>query len=63
MVENGSLPNQRVLTTTLVGLTSLAAEERVRPPALLIIGDVAAQAATQPDRCRGQTPRLIHAAA
>lgn len=63
VVENGSLPNQRVLTTTLVGLTSLAAEERVRPPALLIIGDVAAQAATQPDRCRGQTPRLIHAAA
>lgn len=65
VVENGSLPNQRVLAATLAELTTLAHDQRVRPPALLIIGEVAARSAhgAQPGRCRGDLTRLITEAA
>jgi uroporphyrin-III C-methyltransferase / precorrin-2 dehydrogenase / sirohydrochlorin ferrochelatase len=45
IVENGTLPGQRVLLTDLAGLESTVAAADVRSPALLIIGDSAAEAA------------------
>lgn len=44
LVENGSRANQRVVLGTLAGLPERAAAERVRSPALLILGEVAALA-------------------
>lgn len=42
VVEKGTTPEQRILPTTLAGLGETVAREQVRPPALLVIGDVAA---------------------
>jgi uroporphyrin-III C-methyltransferase/precorrin-2 dehydrogenase/sirohydrochlorin ferrochelatase len=44
LIENGSLPQQRTLTGTLRALPTLAARHAISAPALLILGDVAAQA-------------------
>lgn len=64
LVENASSPGERVLTATLAGLPKLAQAEAVLAPALLIIGEVAAQArASQPDaRCSNTDPAVAHAA-
>lgn len=44
LVENGSRPNQRLITGRLDELTALARRHRIRAPALLIVGEVAAMA-------------------
>jgi uroporphyrin-III C-methyltransferase/precorrin-2 dehydrogenase/sirohydrochlorin ferrochelatase len=44
LVENGSRPQQRVVAGTLAQLPALAAAHRIRAPALLILGEVAALA-------------------
>lgn len=44
LVENGSRPEQRVITGTLSSLAESAGAHEVRSPALLIIGEVAALA-------------------
>ena len=44
MIENGSLPQQRTLTGKLGDLPALATRHAIRAPALLILGEVAAQA-------------------
>jgi uroporphyrin-III C-methyltransferase/precorrin-2 dehydrogenase/sirohydrochlorin ferrochelatase len=44
LIENGSLPQQRTLTGTLRALPTLAARHAISAPALLILGEVAAQA-------------------
>lgn len=64
LVENGSLPNQRVLTGTLAELPALARTQKVRAPALLIVGKVAAQAsrAIHGGRCSGEAEPVAHAA-
>ncbi len=41
MIENGSLPTQRVLRSDLAAAASTAAEQGLRPPAILVIGEVA----------------------
>jgi uroporphyrin-III C-methyltransferase/precorrin-2 dehydrogenase/sirohydrochlorin ferrochelatase len=41
LIENGSRPEQRVVLGTLADLPERAADERVRSPALLILGEVA----------------------
>ncbi|MGS1009745.1 siroheme synthase CysG [Achromobacter anxifer] len=41
LIENGSRPEQRVLSGTLQQLPALAAEHAIRSPALLIVGEVA----------------------
>ncbi|AZG44081.1 uroporphyrinogen-III C-methyltransferase [Gordonia insulae] len=41
MIENGSLPTQRVLRTDLAHAATTATEHDLRPPAILVIGDVA----------------------
>ena len=41
LIENGSRPEQRVLSGTLAELPRLAAEHAIRSPALLIVGEVA----------------------
>jgi len=51
VIENGTLPNQRVLATTLAGLAALAREHAIHAPAIAIIGEVAAHAALA-ERCR-----------
>ena len=40
MIENGTLPGQRVIRGTLADLPDKVAASRLRGPALLIIGDV-----------------------
>lgn len=44
IIENGSRPDQRVVTGQLAGLAALIREHRVQSPALVIIGEVAALA-------------------
>jgi len=44
IIENGTLPQQRVVSGVLRDLPALAKEHAVHPPALLIIGEVAALA-------------------
>lgn len=44
LVENGTRANQRVVVGTLETLPQLAAEAGIRPPALLIVGEVVALA-------------------
>ncbi len=44
VIENGTLPGQRVLLTDLAGLESAVAAQEIRSPALLIIGESAAEA-------------------
>ena len=39
VIEDGSLPTQRVVQGSLEGLGALVAEERVRPPAIIVIGE------------------------
>ena len=46
LIENGSRPEQRVITGTLANLAERAAFHAVRSPALLILGEVAALAAS-----------------
>jgi uroporphyrin-III C-methyltransferase/precorrin-2 dehydrogenase/sirohydrochlorin ferrochelatase len=46
LIENGSRPEQRVVTGTLANLAERAAEHGVQSPALLIVGEVAALAGT-----------------
>ncbi|MBB6367776.1 uroporphyrin-III C-methyltransferase/precorrin-2 dehydrogenase/sirohydrochlorin ferrochelatase [Xanthomonas sacchari] len=46
LVENGSRPEQRVITGTLADLPDTARAHGVRSPALLILGEVAALAST-----------------
>ncbi|MGJ7901591.1 siroheme synthase CysG [Lysobacter sp. 1R34A] len=45
LIENGSRPEQRVVTGTLAELAERAQAHRVQSPALLIVGEVAALAA------------------
>ena len=47
VIENGSRPEQRVVTGRLDGLACLVAHEKVVSPALLIVGEVAAWARPQ----------------
>lgn len=54
LVENGSLPHQRVLATTLAEIATAAREHAIAAPALAIIGEVAAHA-VQAERCRSRT--------
>jgi uroporphyrin-III C-methyltransferase/precorrin-2 dehydrogenase/sirohydrochlorin ferrochelatase len=42
VVSDGAMPSQRVLRTTLTGLAATLREERVRPPAVWVVGDVVA---------------------
>jgi len=46
LIENGSRPEQRVVTGSLANLAERAAAHAVRSPALLIVGEVAALAST-----------------
>src|SRR5262245_29949831 len=43
-IENGTLANQRVVTTTLGALPTAIATHRVRSPSVLVVGDVVAGA-------------------
>ena len=45
IVENGTLPSQRVVLTDLGTLAAAVATHEVRSPALLIIGEAASEAA------------------
>ena len=43
VIENATRPNMRVLRAPLAGLAELITAERVKSPAIIVIGDVAAQ--------------------
>ena len=45
LIERATLPQQRIVRGSLANIAALAAEQRIEPPALLIVGDVAAFAA------------------
>ena len=42
IVERATLPGQRIVTGTLATIASRAVEERIAPPALLVVGEIAA---------------------
>jgi uroporphyrin-III C-methyltransferase/precorrin-2 dehydrogenase/sirohydrochlorin ferrochelatase len=65
LVENGSLPNQRVVTGALADLPRLARAHDVRAPALLLIGEVAVHAGrvARTERCSNGPPRVLSEAA
>jgi uroporphyrinogen III methyltransferase/synthase len=44
VVENGTLPSQRVVTGTLQTIAARAEAERLRPPSIIVVGRVAALA-------------------
>jgi len=46
IVENGTLPGQRVVEGTLGTMAALAAAADIRPPALIVVGDTVALRAT-----------------
>jgi uroporphyrin-III C-methyltransferase len=48
VVENATRPEMRVLRSPLAGLGELVARHKVKSPALIIIGEVAAQPADAP---------------
>ncbi len=48
VVENATRPTMRVLRSSLAGLSDLVARNKVKSPALIIIGEVAAQPADAP---------------
>jgi uroporphyrin-III C-methyltransferase/precorrin-2 dehydrogenase/sirohydrochlorin ferrochelatase len=64
LVENGSLPQQRVITGELAQLPQLAAAHAVAAPALLILGEVAALATRLAwfGTCINPSPAQSHAA-
>jgi siroheme synthase len=39
-IENASMPAQRIIRTTLSELADVAEQERLEPPAVVVIGDV-----------------------
>ena len=41
IIENASMPSQRLLTTSLGQLAEVLRTEAVKPPALFVIGEVA----------------------
>jgi uroporphyrin-III C-methyltransferase len=43
VIENGARPQMRVLRASLAGLPDLVERQRVRSPALIIIGEVTAR--------------------
>jgi siroheme synthase len=45
IIERATLPQQRILRGTLADIAALARAQQVQPPALLIVGAVAAVAA------------------
>jgi uroporphyrin-III C-methyltransferase/precorrin-2 dehydrogenase/sirohydrochlorin ferrochelatase len=42
IIENGTRPDQRVITGTLAGMAALVEQYQVQSPALLVIGEVVA---------------------
>ncbi len=58
IVENGTLPSQRVVVTDLGALAATVATHEVRSPALLVIGEAAAEAARL---CWFGAPPLVEA--
>jgi uroporphyrin-III C-methyltransferase/precorrin-2 dehydrogenase/sirohydrochlorin ferrochelatase len=56
VIADGTLPTQRTMNTTLENVAGLALQEGIRPPAVIVIGDVvgiAAQVAEIPGLTRG----------
>ncbi len=47
IVMDGSLPTERVVVATLADVADVAAREQVRPPAIVVVGDVVAVRPTQ----------------
>jgi uroporphyrin-III C-methyltransferase len=41
IIENGTRKNQRVITGRLGDITRIASDENLKPPAIIVIGDVA----------------------
>ena len=56
LVEQVSLPGQRCITGTLQDLPQLAQQHRVRPPALIVVGEVVA---LQPQLMRGMQATVL----
>ena len=45
VIADGTLPTQRTINSTLEQVESLVAEEGIRPPAIVVVGDVVSVAA------------------
>jgi uroporphyrin-III C-methyltransferase / precorrin-2 dehydrogenase / sirohydrochlorin ferrochelatase len=53
VIADGTLPTQRTISTTLENVAGLIAEEGIRPPALVVIGDVVSVANEITELTRG----------
>ncbi len=56
IVERGSTPSERITYGALGGIAALAAERQVRPPAIVVIGQVAAEAFLDDEVCATAEP-------
>ena len=57
VIENATRPVMRVLRAAIAGLADLVAAQRVKSPAVIVIGDVAAQ--PQPDELRALALKVL----
>ena len=53
VIADGTLPTQRTISTTLENVAGLVVEEGIRPPALMVIGDVVSVAGEISELTRG----------
>jgi len=52
VIQDGSMPAERVTVSTLAEIGDVAAQEGIRPPAIIVIGDVVARRALESDLAR-----------
>jgi uroporphyrin-III C-methyltransferase/precorrin-2 dehydrogenase/sirohydrochlorin ferrochelatase len=62
VIADGTLPTQRTIDSTLENVAALVAKEGIRPPAIVVVGDVVSVAAEIAEITRGDlvtpdTPR------
>ena len=55
VIADGTLPTQRTINSTLEQVEGLVAEEGIRPPAIMVVGDVVSVAAEITELMRGVT--------
>ena len=62
LVENGTLPNERVVVGTLADIVERATRMRIRPPAVIVVGEVVGLRAVLAETAAAATREARHVA-